>query len=120
MPRVNVAREAACRFVGQGYEVTIPVADPEPYRLEEAFLHAHLARYGHAGGGQPMELVNLRVVARRPALTSAAAVSLLRPRHPVTGVPDDPDAEAAFALVRAEKPAGMGALRFRSQIFHHI
>src|SRR3989454_1171269 len=62
-----VTREAACRFVGQGDELTIPVADPEPYRLREAFLHAHLARYGHAGGGQPMELVNLRVVARRPA-----------------------------------------------------
>ena len=49
-------------------------------------------------------------------LAAAAAVSLLRPRHPVTGVPDDPDAEAAFALVRAEKPAGMGALRFRSEL----
>ncbi|PYO63876.1 MAG: hydantoinase [Gemmatimonadetes bacterium] len=67
LPGAVVTREAACRFVGQGYELTIPVADPEPYRLEEAFLHAHLARYGHAGGGQPMELVNLRVVARRPA-----------------------------------------------------
>ena len=67
LPGAVLTREAACRFVGQGYELTIPVADPEPYRLEEAFLHAHLARYGHAGGGQPMELVNLRVVARRPA-----------------------------------------------------
>ena len=67
LPGAVVAREVACRFVGQGYELTIPVADPEPYRLEEVFLHAHLARYGHAGGGQPMELVNLCVVARRPA-----------------------------------------------------
>src|SRR5262245_56104029 len=50
------------------------------------------------------------------ALAAAAAVSLMRPLRPVTGIPADPDAQAAFALVHAEKPPGMGALRFHSEL----
>jgi len=67
LPGAVLTRQVDCRFAGQGYELTIQVADPEPYRLEEVFLHAHLARYGHAGTGRPIELVNLRVTAHRPA-----------------------------------------------------
>jgi tetratricopeptide (TPR) repeat protein len=49
-------------------------------------------------------------------LAAAAAVSLLTPRRPVTGIPGDPDARAAFALVRSQAPPGMGALRFHSEL----
>jgi N-methylhydantoinase A len=55
-------RYADCRFAGQGYEVTIPVTTNDPQRIGRAFHTAHQARYGHAGNGQPVELVNLRVV----------------------------------------------------------
>jgi N-methylhydantoinase A len=56
-------RYADCRFAGQGYEVTIPLTTNDPRRIETAFRAAHQARYGHAGNGQPVELVSLRVVA---------------------------------------------------------
>ena len=49
-------------------------------------------------------------------LAAVAAVSLLTPRHPVTGIPGDPDARAAFARVRGQAPPGMGGLRFRSEL----
>src|SRR3989475_4181176 len=58
-----LARAADCRFAGQGYEVTIPAPLDDPAPLAVAFLATHRARYGHEGGGQPIELVNLRVAA---------------------------------------------------------
>jgi len=62
----TVLRYADCRFAGQGYEVTVPVTVNDPRRIRAAFLAAHQARYGHSGSGQPVEIVNLRVVALRP------------------------------------------------------
>ncbi len=58
-------RYADCRFAGQGYEVTVPVTHDDPQQIRDAFLARHRARYGHAGTGQPVEVVNLRVVALR-------------------------------------------------------
>ncbi len=61
----TVLRYADCRFAGQGYQVTVPVTVNDPRRIRAAFLAAHQARYGHSGSGQPVEIVNLRVVALR-------------------------------------------------------
>jgi len=58
-------RYADCRFAGQGYEVTVPVTADEPQTIKAAFVAAHRDRYGHSGVGQPVEVVNLRVVALR-------------------------------------------------------
>jgi len=60
-----VARFADCRFAGQGYEVTVPVARTDPAALATAFRDAHRARYGHADPNGAIELVNLRVAAER-------------------------------------------------------
>jgi tetratricopeptide (TPR) repeat protein len=49
------------------------------------------------------------------SLGAAAATSLLLPRHTLTGIPSDPDARAAFALLRGQTPPGMGGLRFGSE-----
>ena len=65
IPGGALLRYADCRFAGQGYEVTIPVTGDDPRRIREAFLVEHRARFGHAASGQPVELVNLRVVALR-------------------------------------------------------
>jgi len=46
----------------------------------------------------------------------AAAVSLLRPRDVITGISDDADARSAYALIRAQRPPGTGALRFHSEL----
>ena len=67
VPGGTLLRHADCRFAGQGYELTVPVSSDDPARIREAFLAAHQARYGHAGSGQSIELVNLRVAAVRAA-----------------------------------------------------
>jgi len=55
-------------------------------------------------------------VAMMVGLGTAAAISLLAPRGTVAGIPGDADARAAFLLMRAQAPPGMGALRFRSEL----
>src|SRR5207248_3990523 len=65
LPGAALWRYVDCRFVGQGYELTLPVATNHPRQIRDAFLAAHKEQLGHAGVGQPVELVNLRVVAVR-------------------------------------------------------
>src|SRR5256885_3186273 len=65
VPDGALFRYADCRFAGQGYEVTVPVTGDDAQRIRDAFLVEHRARFGHAGSGQSVELVNLRVVALR-------------------------------------------------------
>ncbi|HEY6208037.1 MAG TPA: hydantoinase/oxoprolinase family protein [Gemmatimonadales bacterium] len=65
VPGAACLRFADCRFAGQGYEVTVPVAEDDPRKIADAFRAAHETRYGHRGSGQPIEIVNLRVVALR-------------------------------------------------------
>jgi N-methylhydantoinase A len=65
-------RFADCRFVGQGYEVTVPLADDRVATLGEAFALAHRTRFGHAPPGLEVEVVNLRVRVERPAAAPQA------------------------------------------------
>jgi N-methylhydantoinase A len=64
LPDAATRRLADCRFVGQGYEVTVPLDTAELEAIEPAFRAAHVARYGH-DGTEPVELVTIRVVAER-------------------------------------------------------
>jgi N-methylhydantoinase A len=74
----RLTRYADCRFVGQGYEVTVAAPTDDPAALATAFLAQHKRRHGHADPAQPVEVVNLRVVAERavrpPALGRRAGV----------------------------------------------
>jgi len=65
LPGAALLRYADCRFAGQGYEVTVPVAADDPRRIRDAFLVEHRARFGHAESEQRVEIVNLRAVALR-------------------------------------------------------
>ena len=67
LPGAAMERLAECRFAGQGYEIAVRVIDADPRTLEEVFLAAHRVRYGHAERIAPVEIVNVRVVALRPA-----------------------------------------------------
>lgn len=67
LPGAALQRLADCRFVGQGYEITIPLTNGEPDGIEAAFNAAHRARYRHGGVEGSVEIVNVRVVAERPA-----------------------------------------------------
>jgi N-methylhydantoinase A len=62
----NLTQFVDCRFAGQGYEVAVPAPRDDLATLDATFRAAHQARHGYAGGDQPVEVVNLRVVAERP------------------------------------------------------
>ena len=62
-PDIAVSSALDCRYVGQGYELRVPL--PENRYVDDAIaqFHAlHQAEYGHAFPG-PVEIVNLRVTA---------------------------------------------------------
>ncbi len=58
-PRLD--RLADLRYRGQSYELT--VGGETPAALAEAFHAAHQRRYGHREDGEPVEVVNVRLVA---------------------------------------------------------
>jgi N-methylhydantoinase A len=71
---IRVDRFLDCRYVGQGYELRIPVGDaPYSDATLDAFHRAHEAEYGRSST-DPIEVVNLRVTVtgQRPRLTRVA------------------------------------------------
>ena len=69
-PRIRLRRSADCRYQGQSFELTVPVAEGRIdaaalSTLSEAFGQEHERTYGHrAGPDEPVEIVSLRVVAQ--------------------------------------------------------
>jgi N-methylhydantoinase A len=64
--RLRVARAADLRYVGQGFELTIPIEAGvldagKVARLLEDFRAEHLRTYGHRSEEGPVQLVNLRL-----------------------------------------------------------
>lgn len=63
---VTVTASVDCRYLGQGFELNVPLDDltAEGFaRLPEVFGDLHEARYGHANRAEPVEMVTLRVSA---------------------------------------------------------
>jgi N-methylhydantoinase A len=81
----RISRSADCRYQGQSFELTVPVAAGAVDRvavatLEEAFGREHERTYGHrAGPDEPVEIVSLRVigqgVADRPRVPSRVQIA---------------------------------------------
>jgi N-methylhydantoinase A len=66
---VSYARIGDLRYVGQGYELKVPIPDgpvddAAMAQVLDAFHAAHAAEYGHAFPQNPVEVVNLRVIGR--------------------------------------------------------
>lgn len=62
-------RSLDLRYAGQSYSLSVPVEEDVLQRdgfedVLESFHRIHDARYGHANPAEPVELVNVRVVAR--------------------------------------------------------
>src|SRR5438552_581298 len=81
---VTVARWADARYVGQGYELTVPVRPGRldaaaPARVRASFDAVYAARYGYANQGEPVEIVTWKLSAiggsPRIALAKAAGRS---------------------------------------------
>ncbi len=66
LPGATLDRYADGRYRGQGYELTVPAA-ADGAAAAGAFHAAHRERFGHADPRRLVELVNVRVVATRPA-----------------------------------------------------
>jgi len=73
---VSFQRVGDLRYVGQGYELKIPIPGGKltPAAMEgvfAAFHKAHAAEYGHAFEASPIEIVNVRVsgIGQMPKLT---------------------------------------------------
>src|SRR6266511_5917359 len=65
---IHVVRALDCRYVGQGYELRVPLQGPFTEAALEQFHRLHEREYGSAYG-DPIEIVNARVTAigERPA-----------------------------------------------------
>jgi N-methylhydantoinase A len=81
---VTVVRSADARYVGQGYEVTVPIPagrlDAAALaRMRASFDEVYAARYGYASPGEPVEIVTWKLSAiggsPRIALAKAGARS---------------------------------------------
>jgi N-methylhydantoinase A len=64
----HLLRSADLRYVGQSYELNLPVPPAAPGRaalteLRARFLQQHERVYGHATPDEPIEVVNLRLMA---------------------------------------------------------
>jgi N-methylhydantoinase A len=73
---IRVERGADCRYVGQGYELRVPLPggtldEQAIARVWAEFHELHRSEYGHAFPDQTIELVNLRVagIGRTPKIT---------------------------------------------------
>ena len=68
---IQIERYADLRYVGQAFELTVPVANGqaiETTRLTQSFHEEHLRTYGHMAEKEPVEIVNIRVIARVPTV----------------------------------------------------
>ena len=88
---VTVERLADLRYAGQAYELTVPVAPgtPDLGAMARAFDREHERTYGHPSEGDPVDLVNVKVLAR-VAVDAAEPSRRLLPAPPATlGAPRD-------------------------------
>jgi len=65
---IRLVRSADCRYVGQGYELNVPLDAGELEaasleRLRAAFEGAYAGRYGYASPGEAVEVVNWKLAA---------------------------------------------------------
>jgi len=61
--RVGVKRLADLRYTGQAFELTVPAETVDVATIEAAFHAEHKRTYGHASEGDPVDLINIRVIA---------------------------------------------------------
>ncbi len=93
----SIERAADCRYAGQSFELTVPVAEPlDPTALEERFQTAHDTAYGYRMD-DAVELVTLRTTAtieREPTT----------PAYAGEGEPQKDQREAVFGDERHRTP----------------
>ena len=64
---IAIQRYADLRYVGQAFELTVPVdaaAPPDLQLMAQAFHQEHFRTYAHKAENEPVENVNIRVIAK--------------------------------------------------------
>ena len=61
--RMQVRRLADLRYTGQAFELTVPAERLDMAAIEAAFHAEHKRTYGHSSEGDPVDLINIRVMA---------------------------------------------------------
>jgi len=87
--RMVFQRALDLRYLGQSYEITVPISGPLNSALRQAqdlFHRRHRDIYGYAAEKEPVEMVNLRLT----AIGLAAMPEF--PRHPLTRSAPPPEA----------------------------
>ncbi|HTZ35888.1 MAG TPA: hydantoinase/oxoprolinase family protein, partial [Stellaceae bacterium] len=69
-PTIDYALDA--KYAGQSFELTIPLPGPRasPAAIAEIFGGEHARTYGHRADADPVQIVNVRIVARVPRRTA--------------------------------------------------
>ncbi|MGI9480550.1 MAG: hydantoinase/oxoprolinase family protein [Hyphomicrobiaceae bacterium] len=93
-PLQRVATTFDMRYVGQNFELSVPIDDSTPTTLDreqlrDDFFVAHKTKYGHFDPDAAIEIVNVRVVARqmRPPLERKAPGNLGREAAATSATP---------------------------------
>lgn len=100
---IDVAMSIDCRYVGQGFEIPVPLegwSEDALDRVSQAFHEDHRRLYGHANESEPVELVTLRL--------SALGAFTATGDHPVP-VGDGVPAQSALLARREIRLPGSGA-----------
>ena len=61
--RIAIKKLADLRYTGQAFELTVPAEGADIKAIEAAFHAEHARTYGHSSPGDPVDLINIRVVA---------------------------------------------------------
>ena len=116
--QIRLERSLDLRYVGQSFELQVPVPDPEATDAEsfretvtERFHGRHRRRYGHADPGESLELVTVRLRARGvvepPSLTADDhGESVQTARRGERPVVFDGERRATAVYDRASLPVG--------------
>jgi N-methylhydantoinase A len=65
---LEIERAVDAKYAGQSFELTIPLPDPKTPAavIAEIFAREHERTYGHRADRDPVQIVNIRIVARIP------------------------------------------------------
>jgi N-methylhydantoinase A len=110
---IRLAASADCRFLGQGYELSVPLPVPGQRgvaALPGRFRELHLRTYGHANPDQEVEVVNVRLSAFG-ALPVGSAADPGSVRGAGTPGRPPPSAAALVGRVSARLPGTSSARR---------
>ena len=82
---VEIERIAELRYRGQAYElpVDIPAGEADIAQMASAFAAEHERTYGYRSDSEPIELVNLKLVIRKP-MSDTPKAPVIEPEHETT------------------------------------